>query len=109
MHSRFPYPIYVVSKEDISSKQVIVLKEESEIPRYFQILEEKRGGKESLLASKIDILRTKINNTPVEEKLELISKGRGEVKELFMVSREAQYYEDLLELMGESYDKRRDS
>ena len=107
IHSRFPYPVYVISKEDISSEQVIVLKDESEVPRYFQILKETGEDLESEAFRKIHILRTKINNTPIEERFGLIAKAKVEIKELFMISRESQYYEDLLELMGGPRDKQR--
>ena len=100
---QFPYPVYVVSEQDISSERVRVIRDESEIPKYFQVLKENLKPSESLDFHKINMLTTKISNAPIAERLQLIVETRAETKKLFMISREAQYYEDLLMLIKQSH------
>ena len=99
INPRFPYPIYIVSQQSVYSKTVPVIEDESQLPRYFNLSQKELSSKERELLYKINFLVEKTGNSSIAKKFQLFAKNRTNIKKLFMISREAQYYEDLLVLI----------
>lgn len=92
INPHFPYPVYLVCEEPFSSRYVNVIADERELPRYFLPAH----------SHKIEMLAEKVRNAPIQEGLHAIAQTREKTKRLFMLSRETQYYEDLLQFLEQS-------
>ena len=99
IHPLFPYPIYIITKQEIYSEQINIIKDEAQLPEYFMIPDRKLDLQEKKIFYKVSILAEKVRNVSLGEKFQLLKTERDTTKKLFMVSREAQYYENLLKLM----------
>ena len=92
----FPYPIYVISREEVVPNQVNILGDESEIPQYFNLVKKRLTHQENEIFYRINLLSEKIRNILQQDKLQDLTDNRNKTRKLFMISREAHYYETLL-------------
>ena len=98
LNTRFPYPIYIIYDNKITPKQINVIKNKSELPPYFNIKLKNLSKIEYELLRKINILAESIRNIPIAHNLDIFSSRRHLIKKLFMISRETQYYENIIKL-----------
>ena len=97
----FPYPIYIVSDKPLLTQKINLLKSRSEAPKHFDQNPKKLTTAENKVFYQINMIAEKIRNTPVETRLNALTSRSEETKKLFMISRENQYYENILTAMKE--------
>ncbi|MCY4643752.1 MAG: hypothetical protein OXB88_03955 [Bacteriovoracales bacterium] len=96
INARFPYPVYIVSNQGLYSDQINIVRKQSQIPRYFYLFKKDFTQREQKNFYKVSLFAEKVRNTPIEEGLRSIEATKDETKRSFMISREVQYYENML-------------
>lgn len=95
--SKFPYPIFLLSTVDNYQGDLNIIHDLNELPKFFDKKEKMLNVKEQNLLAKVRIYQTKLFNTNIPQQMEKIKDFANHHKQLFLLSKEGQYLENLLE------------
>jgi hypothetical protein len=94
--TKFPYPIYVLSTVENYIGDLNIIANMDNMPKFFQKRDKMLNVKEQNAINKVKIYQNKLFNTNVPEQMKKVQDYAAKHKELYMLSREGSYLEDLL-------------
>ena len=94
--AKIPYPIYLLTLLDDYHGDLIPIKDMNELPKFFQKKEKMLNVKEQNALAKVKIYQTKLFHTNILEQMKKIKLFSKKHKELFLLSKEGSYLEQIL-------------
>lgn len=98
--SKIPYPTYIISSEGLKSEVFNCLKSVQDLPKYYNISRKQPNSYETELINKINIQSERIVNN-LKMKNYKNNNVRDLQKEIYLLTREAMFYESIKEIMDQ--------
>ena len=108
VHPVIPYPVYIITDMIQSHDELLLIKSERKLPQHFLKKSKRLKPKDQTLLNKVDVNSKKIQNSDIEDTLNELKSFISPHRTLFELSKEVDFYEDLLkqlESKGEKHEK----
>lgn len=92
----FPYPLYVVTEYMQYHPYLLMASSVQDLPRHFFKKSRRLKNKESALLNKNMMMASKIINDKIEEKIRIVKNRTRDQRELFDITKEADFYQRIL-------------
>lgn len=96
IHPKAPYPIYILADKNSYEGFFPLLKSEKNVPKHFHSSREGADFKEKTTLNKLAIENQKLKNMDIEEYREKMKQIKEKEKRLYYLSRETQFYLEIL-------------
>lgn len=94
----FPYPFFIISdKIKRQTTHIPIVQNKSELPAHFKKPVKRLTSKELSLLNKAVTLTERISNTPLQQRQKELDEGTRFHKMLFQLSKELDFYQEILE------------
>lgn len=99
INPKFPFPLYIICTKRTHYKNLNLIKNTLQLPEHFKKKPQKLKNKEMGLLLKTEISSSRIKNLDIDEKMEFIKIIKENQKLLSELTREAYFYQNILEKM----------
>lgn len=93
----FPYPTYIITEIPELETNLPTIETKDKLPKHFMRPIKRLTSKELSLLNKAVTLTNRIANTPIQQRLQELQQGTKYYKMLFQLSKELDFYQDVLE------------
>lgn len=93
----FPYPIFIITQITGLQTSLPIVETKEKLPKHFMRPIKRLTSKELSLLNKAVTLTNRISNTPMEQRLRELQQGTRYHKMLFQLSKELDFYQDVVE------------
>lgn len=109
IHPRFPYPIVIMTRHIQENKNFLIVQSEEELPKHFNTHTKRLSKKELQALNKLGILREKFKNILSNQSLDEIPSAVKDQRELYILSKELYFYEQLKKRTIKLQEKKNES
>lgn len=106
IHPKFPYPLYIVTRESTNHSSLPIVPSVEELPRHFHKKARRLKTKELILLSKCTILGRKVDNINLHQRFRQISKNAPSQRALFDMCKEVYFYDRVMDGINSRLDKK---
>lgn len=93
---KFPYSVYLVSDHEPSISKMIIVRDTTELPKFFTQRESKMNVKESHLAGKNKLLQQEVKNSDASSNIKDIANYAESHRLIFELETERKFYRSIL-------------
>jgi hypothetical protein len=104
VNTRLPYPVYIISGIKRYHPQLTLLESVNHLPNHFYNKVRRLKTKETALLKKTTLLASKIQNENISHKLSELSEIIQPQRKLFELSKELDFYEEILSGLAGKFD-----
>lgn len=96
-----PYPVCLITNENIRSNSLIIIKETKEAPRFFLQKIKSLNLKENAILKKISLLQTKIRSTNISQSKETFKNYSQATRRINKLQRQSSFINEILTAKGD--------
>jgi hypothetical protein len=105
VHTKIPYPLYIVCPHALSSNDFIIVKSKELITNYFRLKSKKLKKREAKLLSKVQMLSSRLGNYPTYDYIEQANQQSKQNRQLRDACVQKAFYTDTLKLISDQEKK----